>query len=151
MKEYFAKLKSLFRWRDIVFTLILFAIMLSMAFCKGENMMDVTFGDQAVDIVTAKYTMNIPYEMVESIEIATYSKDDEQINGRSDIALRTGIWKNESWGEYYACIDLQTNTCIVVHLNDGRVFVYSHESDKTVAEEFETFQNHLAVDTAPAA
>lgn len=143
MKEYFAKLKSLFRWRDLIFAVMLFTLMLSMAFCKGENMMDVTFGEQAVDIVTAKYTMNIPYEMVESIEVATYSEDDEQINGRSDIALRTGIWQNESWGEYYACLDLQTDTCILVHLNDGRIFVFSHKSDEKVASDFATFQSYL--------
>ena len=143
MKEYFAKLKSLFRWRDLIFAVMLFTLMLSMAFCKGENMMDVTFGEQAVDIVTAKYTMNIPYEMVESIEVATYSEDDEQINGRSDIALRTGIWKNESWGEYYACLDLRTDTCILVHLNDGRLFVFSHKSNEEVESDFETFQSYL--------
>lgn len=143
MKNYFLKLKQLFSVKDLMFTALLFGIILTMAFCKGENMMDVTFGETAVDIVTAKYTMNIPYEMVDSIEIAEYSEDDEPVNGRSDIALRSGIWENEAWGEYYACIDLQTDTCILVHLNDGRLFVFSHESDKTVAAEYETFLRHL--------
>lgn len=143
MKNYFLKLKQLFSVKDLMFTALLFGIILTMAFCKGENMMDVTFGETAVDIVTAKYTMNIPYEMVDSIEIAEYSEDDEPVNGRSDIALRSGIWENEVWGEYYACIDLQTDTCILVRLNDGRLFVFSHESDKTVAAEYETFLSHL--------
>ena len=100
MKDFFSKLKYLFRWRDVLFAVFLIGITVLFAFCNAENMMDVTFGDEAVDIVTKKYTMNIPYEMVESIEIAPYSKDDEQVKGRSDMALRTGIWKNEFWGEY---------------------------------------------------
>lgn len=143
MKDYFKKLKYLLTVKDLTFTLLIFAIILLLAFCKGEAMMDVTFGDDAVDVITDRYTMNIPYDMVSSIEIAEYSEDDEQVNGRSDITLRTGVWKSEKWGEYYACIDLQTNKCIVVHLNDGRIFVFSHASDKTVAEEYEILLSHL--------
>ncbi len=151
MKEYFAKLKYLFKWRDVAFALVIFAIALVFAIFSGENMMDVVFGENAVDVVTDQYTMNIPYDLVDSIEMATYSKDDENVDGKSDMVLRSGIWKSEAWGEYYACLDLQTDTCIVVHLTDGRVFVFSHESDKTVAEEFETFQSRLEVATVPAA
>jgi hypothetical protein len=143
MKDFFAKLKYLFRWRDVAFAVLLLGITVLFAFCSSENMMDVTFGEEAVDIATQKYTMNIPYEMVESIEIAPYSEEDEQVRGRSDMALRTGIWQNESWGEYYACLDLQTDTCILVHLNDGRIFVFSHKSDEKVASDFETFQSYL--------
>ena len=148
MKEYFAKLKYLFKWRDLIFALLMVSIVLVFAFCAGEDLMEVTFGEDAVDIVTAKYSMNIPYDMVESIEIDTYSKSDEDVDGRDDMVLRSGIWMNEKWGEYYACLDLQTENCIVVHLNDGRIFVFSHQSDKTVAEEFETFQSHLATPEA---
>ena len=61
MKEYFAKLKYLFRWRDVAFAVFLLGITVLFAFCSSENMMDVTFGDEAVDIVTDKYTMNIRY------------------------------------------------------------------------------------------
>lgn len=148
MKEYFAKLKYLFKWRDLIFALLMVSIVLVFAFCAAEDLMEVTFGEDAVDIVTAKYSMNIPYDMVESIEIDTYSKSDEDVDGRDDMVLRSGIWMNEKWGEYYACLDLQTKNCIVVHLNDGRIFVFSHQSDKTVAEEYETFQSYLATPEA---
>lgn len=143
MKEYFAKLKFLFKWRDLAFTLMLFAIILLIAFCRAETMMDVTFSEDAVDVVTDRYSMNIPYDMVESIELGKINEDDEIINGVADIALRSGVWHNEQWGEYTACMDVQTDDCIVVHLNDGRIFVFSHESNETVAEEFATFQSYL--------
>ena len=143
MNDFFAKLKYLFRWRDVLFALLIIAVAIGMAFCTAGNVMEVTFGEAAVDVVTAKYTMNIPYDMVESIEIAEYSEDDEIIDGKNDITLRTGIWKNESWGEYYACLDLQTDTCILVHLNDGRLFVFSHKSDEKVASDFAIFQSYL--------
>ena len=143
MKEYFAKLKYLFRWRDLAFAVVLFGIILSIAFFRGESMMDVTFGETAVDISTSRYNMNIPYEMVESIEIGLVDQDDEMLNGVADIALRTGIWTNKAWGEYSACVDVQTNKCILVHLNDGRLFVFSHQSDEKVQSDFETLQSYL--------
>jgi len=143
MKEYFAKLKYLFRWRDLAFALVLFAIILTIAFCRAESMMDVTFGETAVDISTSRYNMNIPYDMVESIEIGLVDQDDELINGVADIALRTGIWTNEEWGQYSACVDVQTSKCILVHLNDGRLFVFSHQSDEKVQSDFETLQSYL--------
>lgn len=143
MKEYFKKLKYLFKWRDLAFTVLLFTVILTIAFCRAESMMDVTFGETAVDITTSRYNMNIPYDMVESIEIGKVDQDDDLVSGVADIALRTGTWTNEVWGEYSACVDVQTDDCIVVHLNDGRIFVFSHKSNETVAEEFATFQSYL--------
>lgn len=143
MKEYFAKLKYLFKWKDLAFTAVLFVGILAIAFFRGESMMDVTFGETAVDVTTSRYSMNIPYDMVESIEIGQIDEDDELVNGVADIALRTGTWRNEQWGEYSACVDVQTGKCILVHLNDGRLFVFSHESDEKVQSDFETLQSYL--------
>lgn len=145
MKDFFAKLKYLFRWRDVAFAAVLLGLTMTLAFCKSSNMMDVTYGDEALDVITDRYTLNVPYNVVDRIEIATYDADDEPVSGRGkdDMALRTGIWTNENWGEYYACIDRQTDTCILIHLKDGRLFVYSHKSDEKVRSDFEIFQSHL--------
>ena len=143
MKEYFAKLKYLFRWRDVLFAVFLMSIMILFAFCSAKNMMDVTFGETALDVVTKRYSLNIPYDMVASIEIGDVDPDDEILKGKGDIALRTGHCTNIVWGEYYGCIDLQTSKCILVHLNDGRLFVFSHQSDEKVQSDFEILQSHL--------
>jgi len=143
MKEYFAKLKYLFKWRDLVFALVLFTLILTVAFCRAENMMDVTFGESAVDIHTSRFNMNIPYDMVESIEIGDINKHDKTEESITDIALRTGQWTSETWGEYSACLDMQTSKCILVHLNDGRLFAFSHKSDEKVQQDFETLQSYL--------
>ena len=143
MKEYFAKLKYLFKWRDVAFTALIFFIILTLAFCMGETMMDVTFNDDSVDIVTSRYTMNIPYDMVDSVELGQINKYDEVIKGKADIAVRTGQWISETWGEYSACLDMQTSKCIMVHLNDGRLFVFSHKNDEKVQQDFDTLQSYL--------
>ncbi len=143
MKDFFLKLKQMYNVRDLFFVALVFGLMLVFAFCESATLMDVTFGETAVDITAKRYTMNIPYELVESIEIGEICPDDDLLQGKYDFALRTGLWTNEEWGEYYACMDLAPKTCIMVHLNDGRLFVFSHQSDKTVAEEFETLQDYV--------
>lgn len=141
---YWQKLKSLFRVRDLIFTLLLFFIIIGLALCKSSSLVEVTFSDEAVDIVSSAYTMNIPYDMVESIELIKIDEDDEIVNGVADIAMRTGVWRNEVWGEYHACVDLQTANCIAVHLDDGRVFVFSRRNAEETAADFATFQSYLA-------
>ena len=145
MKDFFAKLKYLFRWRDVAFAVVLLTLTLTLAYCKADSMMEVTFGNEALDVVTDRYTLNVPYDMVDHIEVAAYDSKDEAVKGKGkdDMALRTGIWVNEIWGEYYACIDRQTDTCILIHLNDGRLFAFSHKSDDNVQAEYEEFLTHL--------
>ena len=143
MKEYFAKLKYLFKWRDLAFTLLLFALILTVAFCRAEDMIQVNFGEEALDVVTNRYSLNIPYELIETVEIGNLDKSDEIIKGKGDIALRTGHCTNKDWGEYYGIIDLQTSKCVLIRLNDGRLFVYSHQSDEKVQQDYETLLSRL--------
>ena len=143
MKEYFAKLKYLFKWRDLAFTTLLFALILTVAFCRAEDMIQVNFGEDALDVVTNRYSMNVPYEMIESVEVGDLDKDDEIIQGKGDIALRTGHCLNKDWGEYYGVIDLQTQKAVLIRLNDGRLFVYSHQSDEKVQQDYENLLSRL--------
>ena len=143
MKEYFAKLKYLFKWRDLAFTVLLFALILTVAFCRAEDMIRVDFGEEALDVVTSRYSMNIPYEMIESVEISDLDKDDEIIKGKGDIAMRTGHCTNKDWGEYHGIIDLQTSKCVLIHLNDGRLFVFSHQSDEKVESDAATLLSYM--------
>lgn len=144
MKEYFRKLKYLFSTKDLFFTVLIFVIIITMAFCKNAGMMDVTFGDTAVDIVTKQYSMNIPYDMVEKAELAEIPEENELIKGKGDITLKTGIWRNDSWGEFHACLDLQTKNCVLVHLNDGRLFVFSHDSDEATRRSCEMLNEKIS-------
>ena len=143
MKEYFAKLKYLFRWRDLAFTVLLFTLILTVAFCRAEDMIQVNFGEDALDVVTNRYSMNVPYEMIESVEVGILDKDDEIIEGKGDIALRTGHCTNKDWGEYYGIIDLQTSNCVLIRLKDGRLFIFSHMSDEKVQNDAATLQTYL--------
>ena len=77
------------------------------------------------------------------MEVGALDKDDEIIEGKGDIALRTGHCTNKDWGEYYGVIDLQTSKCVLIYLNDGRLFVFSHQSDEKVQSDASTLQTYL--------
>ena len=143
MKEYFAKLKYLFKWRDLALTVLLFTLILTVAFCRAEDMITVTYGEEAIDVMTNRYSMNIPYDMIQSVQIGDVDDDDEIIKGKGDIALLTGHCTNREWGEYYGIIDRQTSKCVLIHLNDGRLFVFSHQSDEKVQQDYDTLLSHL--------
>lgn len=143
MKEYFAKLKYLFKWRDFAFTVVLFAIIITLAFCKSANLVEITFGSKAVDIVSSKYSMNIPYEMIDSVQLAQVDKNDKILDTIADIALRTGQCESPIWGEYSACIDMQTEVCVLVHLDDGRYFAFSSKSNEVTTQAYETLQGKI--------
>ena len=103
----------------------------------------VNFGEEALDVVTNRYSLNIPYELIETVEIGNVDMGDEIIKGKGDIALRTGHCTNKDWGEYYGIIDLQTSKCVLIRLNDGRLFVYSHQSDEKVQQDYENLLSRL--------
>lgn len=145
---FWQKLKYLFSTKDLIFTILIFVVVIAFAMCNSATLVTVTFGEDSVDIVSAQFSMNIPYDMVESIELVDMPEAGEVVKGKDDIALRTGVWNNEVWGEYHACQDLQTDNCIAVYLDDGRVFVFSRKSNEDTAADFEIFQGYLTPETA---
>lgn len=142
MKDYFKKLKYLFSWKDLLFTVVLFGIILTIALLRADTLVETTFQEDSVDIVSSRYCMNIPYDMIDEAEL-TARIDSEILSGKGDIALQTGTWVNDVWGEFEACLDLDTDNCVVVHLNDGRIFVFSQSDDATTESLYLELLTHL--------
>ena len=141
--KFWEKFWKLVSRKDLVFGILLFAIVIAMTVFETYNKVKVDFSDTAVDMRTSKYSMNIPYEMVESVELAALPEAGEVIDGADDMAARTGLWKNETWGEYYICADLNSPTCIVAHLEDGRIFVFSRRNEEETAQIYEKLADKL--------
>jgi len=120
--------------KDIKFLSLLFVIVVIISIVQGTNLVTVNFGEDSVDIQSKKYSMNIPYDMVVSAELMDMPAAGERIEGNDDMTLRIGHWENETWGEYYVCANLNCTNCVAVHLNDGRIFVFSYKSNAKTAE-----------------
>ena len=130
--------------KDFFFILAIFIGVIIMSFFESANKVQVVFGSDAVDIAAPRYSMNIPYEMVDSVELVPMPDAGKVTQGNDDMTCRTGSWKNEVWGEYFVCADLDASDCIVARLKDGRIFVFSRKDNASTAQDYETLQSYLA-------
>ena len=129
--------------KDFIFGIIILILVVIISF-KPSNKVRFSFGEDSVDINTTRYTMNIPYHMIDSATLVQKPDMGQKVDGFTDDIIATGIWTNEAWGEYTACIEVATDNCIVIGLTDGRSFVVSrrdNEETKRVYEEFLTYLN----------
>ena len=139
------RFRDYFSVKHILFAVALIALMMFFAVRQSNDMVKVYFEDTSVDVVSSKYSMNIPYDMVESAALADLAEAGERLaECYDDDIIRTGFWGNDTWGEYYIVADLDPDNCIVVHLNDGRMFVFSRKSNAENEKLFETLQTYLS-------
>ena len=128
--------------KDFIFGLVVFALAILISL-KPSNKVRVQFDETSVDVVTTKYSMNIPYDMVDSISLVDKPELGTQIDAYNDNIVAYGIWNNDVWGEYTACIEGATDNCIVIKLTDGRTFVISRRDNEETKVVYETFQTYL--------
>ena len=138
MKKFFDVVSK----KDLIFgvTVLILALLISF---KPSNKVRFSFGADAVDINTTKYSMNIPYDMIASADLLLKPDMGTKTTGFTDDIIATGAWKNEAWGEYTACLEVATDNCIVIGLTDGRTFVVSRRDNEETQRVFEEFQTHL--------
>lgn len=130
--------------KQLFFVLALFVILIPLAIWDSDTQVKVSFDNDSVDVYSDKYNMNIPYDLIASAELADLAEPGEKVeDGWDNDIIRTGKWINDTWGEYYIVADLDTSNCIVMHLNDGRIFVFSSKDNQKTATHFETLQTHL--------
>ena len=129
--------------KDFGFGVILFALVIAVSILQPSNKIIAEFDEDAVDIKSSKFAMNIPYDMVADLELMEKPDMGQPLAGRDDMILQTGQWRNDTWGEYYACVEIATDNCIVIHLTDGQIFVVSRRDNVETQKVFEEFQHHL--------
>jgi len=140
---FWKKVKMLIPLKHVVFVLVLTAATLAIAFYDSAEDIKVSVDPESVTIKATGYTMNIPYEMIGSMELADMPEAGTVISGKDDLVVRYGNWQNETWGEYFICADLDATKCIVVHLEDGRVFVFSRKSNQETTAIFEDLRPYV--------
>lgn len=133
--------------KDLVFGVILFALVIVVSLFQPSNKILAEFEENAVNVKSSRYAMNIPYEMVQSIELTEKPDMGQPVDGKDDMILQTGTWHNDTWGNYEMCAEIATDNCIVIHLTDGRIFVISRRDDAETEKVFEEFQGHLEKNT----
>ena len=129
---------------QFLFTLFLFAVLIPVAIWDSNTQVGVKFYDSDVYIKSDKYNMSVPYDIIASAELTDLAEPGERVeNAYDNDVLRGGVWYNDSWGEYHIAADLDTSNCVVMHLTDGRTFVFSCKNDKKTAALYEELLSHL--------
>ena len=141
--NFWKKFWKLVSKKDLIFATLILVAVVVFSFFESQNKVKVTFNETAVDVVSSKYTMNIPYDMIERAELTALPEAGTVVSGRDDMTIRYGTWNNDLYGEYYICADLAAENCITVHLKDGRVFLFSRLSAEETAGLFDTLQTYL--------
>ena len=136
------KLWQIVSKKDLIFGLIVFALAILISM-KPSNKVRFYFEEDAVDIKTTKFSMNIPYDMIDRIELVDKPEMGEEIDGYTDNVIQTGQWKNDAFGEYTACIEVYTDNCIVIYLDDSRLFVVSRRDNEETQRVYEEFLTYL--------
>lgn len=130
--------------RYTIFGLVLFIVVLGISMVEAHFRIQAEFSDTQIAITSNRYNLTVRYDLIESIELVDMPDRGEHIDGKDDINIRYGIWTNDTWGEYYVCAIPNATNCIVMHLNDGRTFVFNARSNDYTAELFAELESHLA-------
>ena len=138
------KFRDYFSLKHILFAVFLFAVLIPIAMWDSGTQINVYFQETGMNITSDKYSMNVQYEQIATAELAPLAEAGEKVqDGYDNDIIRCGVWKNDTWGEYYANIDPDTANCIVLTLTDGRTFVFSYKSTSATEETYETLLTRL--------
>lgn len=129
--------------RYTIFGLCLFLVVIGISFIEAYNRIQVEFSNTEINITSNKFSMCVEYDLIESIELMDMPDRGESTGGSDDGSIRFGDWTNETWGDYVSLSIPHATNCVVIHLNDGRTFVFNSRNNDTTAEIFATFQSHL--------
>ena len=130
--------------RQLIFILILFALLIPAAIWDSNSQVKVRFDDSIVHVKSDRYTMNIQYSDIASAELTSLAEAGYPVmNSFDNDIIRTGVWSNDAWGEYIIVVDLDADQCIKLALHDGRTLVFSRKNDKATTQDFETLQTYL--------
>ena len=125
--------------RQFLFVVFLFALLIPFAIWDSNAQVKVTFDEDSAYVKSDKYTMDIQYGDIVSVELTDLADAGEGVMSSFDNdIIRTGVWKNDAWGEYYIVADLDATNCVLVRLSDGRQFVISQKNNEKTEEIYET-------------
>ena len=130
--------------KQFVFVLVIFAILFPIALWDSNTQVKVKFYNEDLQIKSDRYTMSVRYDQIADAKLDVLGDPGEKVlDGFDNDIIRTGTWCNDAWGEYSVNADPDTTNCVVLTLNDGRIFVFSIKDDQSTEEHFQTLLTHL--------
>lgn len=126
----------------ILFLLIIIVIAVT-TMCQSTTAIKIAFADDLMALSSMDYSMNIPYADVLELELVDAPDLGKVSGGKNKPELQSGVWENETWGEYHLCFNPNATNCIVVRLRDGQIFVFNCNTNEATVETYKEFLTYL--------
>lgn len=126
----------------ILFLLIIIVIAVT-TMCQSTTAIKIAFADDLMALSSMDYSMNIPYADVLELELVDAPDLGKVSGGKNKPELQSGVWENETWGEYHLCFNPNATNCIVVRLRDGQIFVFNCNTNEATMETYQEFLTYL--------
>jgi len=142
MKSFWYSKKAMLK--QFLFVLALFAILIPVAIWDSNTQVKISYYDEEMYAKSDRYSLSVPYDMIEQVELTPLAELGEEVaDGWEDDIIRTGNWKNDTWGEYFIVADMDADNCVLITLNDGRLFVVSRKDNAATEEIYNTLLTKL--------
>lgn len=129
--------------KNFTFIILILAIVLFYIFSGGSVGISLDFGEDALTLSAADYDWTIPYDQIQSLELAELPNTATTTEGVDKRTLRCGTWENDIWGEFILCIDPRIDPCIVITMESGDIYVLNYENYDSTVQLHKMFTNLL--------
>lgn len=129
--------------KNLIFVFLILAIVLFYIFSGGSVGISLDFGEEALILSAADYDWTIPYDQIGSLELTELPDTGTLIKGVEKRTLRCGTLENDAWGQYTLCIDPRIDSCIVVTMKNGDIYVLNCESSESTGQLHQMFTDLL--------
>ncbi len=87
--------------------------------------------------------LSVAYQDIQKITLYDTFEPGEQVSGSDNLRVRSGVWQNDTWGEYQLFDVKKIDGCIALETSD-EVIVFNYESDSVTQQLFESLQEFLS-------
>ena len=129
--------------RYLIFGLCLFVVVIGVSMVEAHFRIDVAMTDTEITIHSNRYNLRVEYDLIASAELVEMQDRGDAIDGKDETSIRYGNWTNVTWGDYTVLAIPNATNCVVMHLTDGRTFVFNARSNDYTTELFQELQDHL--------
>ena len=129
--------------KNAIFVILILAAVLFYIFSGGSVGVSLDFGEESLTVSASNYDWSIPYDQIESLELAPLPDMGTLIDGVEKRNLCCGTWENEIWGEYILCLNPKIDSCIMITTDNGDIYVLNYENQEATQQLHKMFTELL--------
>lgn len=134
-------MKKMSVWKNMILWLIVIAAFAF--FMQPHDTVSLESFDETLKIQgESGYTIDLVYDEIQNVELIENLDYGVMIKGVDENKEKSGIWKNDEFGEYQLCVNAKIDSCIVLHIENG-IQVVNYESNKSTESLYEAILTRI--------